>query len=361
MEENNRPIFIAGCERSGTTMLRLMLFSHPRIGIPPQTKFLKKLYKRRLYYGNLSNPATKARLLDWFDRNHNRNTQLIDLGLSPGSIRKAITESEPTFGSAIGAVYRLYAAGFGKVRWGDKKPYYIQYLPQLLSLFPDAQVIHVVRDGRDCVASLDSMPWWRKSSIYSMLNWRRAIRKGEAARKKLAPDRFMELRYEDLVANPEAVVKKVCAFLGEEYSPELLEFRRLAETGVPSYKMGWHYATKQEVNADSIDRWKKDLAPWKAELMQRMAERELRLHSYADTMERRRLPLGILFSYWKEAFKFGFDHGFAAFADRVISLVYPWQVEYVEKEAASDPLGNPALHARRSSRSKLEIEPGATK
>lgn len=313
-------------------MLRLMLFSHPRIGIPPQTRFLKKLYKRRLFYGNLSKDKTRERLLEWFAVNHNRNTQIIDLGLSPGEIRKGIAESPPTFGSAIGAVYKAYAEKFGKPRWGDKRPYYIQFLPQLFSLFPDAQVIHVIRDGRDCIASLDSMPWWRKSSIYSMLNWRRAIRKGTTALRKFDPDRFMELRYEDLVRDPVAALKKVCRFLGEDFTPRMLEFRRISEIGVPDYKMGWHHATKQEVNSGSIDRWKTDLAPWKIELMQRIAGRELDRYFYTERAESIKLPVGILLKYWKEAVLFRFNYGFLMVADRLVSLVYPWELKFIDKD-----------------------------
>ena len=152
--------------------------------------------------------------------------------------------------------------------------------PRLLKLFPDAQVIHIIRDGRDAVASLKKMPWWKKNSMHAMLNWQEAIQKGVRAKRKYHSDQFMEIRYEDIIDNPENSVKLICNFLNEEYSDALLEFHKIADKSIPSYKMDWHSGAKKEINSTSIGRWENDLEDWEISLINKKLKKELALHNY---------------------------------------------------------------------------------
>lgn len=153
---NDRPIFVVGCPRSGTTLLQLMLHAHPRIAIPPETRFLLEAYRDRHRFGDLRRPANRRALAHFIV--NRPQTRFFDLGLDPQAMISEIVASPPTLGSAIGAVFRSYSERFGKPRWGDKRPAYVNNLDVIRRLFPDAQIIHIVRDGRDCVASLQEMP-----------------------------------------------------------------------------------------------------------------------------------------------------------------------------------------------------------
>jgi hypothetical protein len=228
-KNNQKPIFIIGCERSGTTLIRLILHSHPNIALPPQTKFLKKIYKRRLQWRNLANEANRIKLSHWFTDHFDNHTKLPDLGLEAGDIRKEIVSSATSLGAAATGVFKLYSRKFNKPRWGDKRPYYIKYVKQLLALFPDAQIIHVVRDGRDCIASLMKMPWWKKDLAYTILNWQEAIQEGKRANRSLPVEQFIEIRYEDFVSHPEKWARELCRFLGEKYNSDMLKFQEIAE------------------------------------------------------------------------------------------------------------------------------------
>ena len=99
-ENNQKPIFIIGCERSGTTLIRLILHSHPNIALPPQTKFLKKIYKRRLQWRNLANEANRIKLSHWFTDHFDNHTKLPDLGLEARDIHKEIVSSATSLGAA---------------------------------------------------------------------------------------------------------------------------------------------------------------------------------------------------------------------------------------------------------------------
>ena len=143
----DRPIIVVGCPRSGTTMLQLMLHAHPRIAIPPETRFTLAVYGERRDFGDLEVEANRRALARRIvDR---RDTRFCDLGLDAEDIVERIAAGPGTLGSALGTVFQRYAARFGKPRWGDKRPAYLHNVDILLRLFPDAQFINIVRDGRD--------------------------------------------------------------------------------------------------------------------------------------------------------------------------------------------------------------------
>ena len=327
-KNKNRPIFIVGCERSGTTMLRLILCSHKNIAIPPQTKYAKKLYKRRLLFGNLSKADNRRKLRNWFLNNHNKRTKIIDLDIDKNEVQKELQITGNTLGAFLSVIPKIYLKKFDKIRWGDKRPYYIKYLPQLFKLFPDAQVIHIIRDGRDVVASLKRMPWWNKNSISAMLNWQEAIHRGVTARRNYSSDQFIEIKYEDIINEPENSIKAVCKFLDEEYSESLLEFHKIAKESVPSYKMGWHSATKSKINAASIGRWKKELEQWEISLFNNKFKNELELYKYEIQDKPKKLSIGIQLKFYFTKLNYKFNQYGARFFDKVISILYRWELDY---------------------------------
>ena len=257
MQLSDQPIFIVGCERSGTTILRLMLNEHSRIALPPQTKFSRKLYKRRLLFGNLVIKENRKKIIQWMLERKN-NTKLIDLKLDDKVLEK-IWNKCTTLGAIIASVFQQYSLERNKPRWGDKRPYYIRYITQLFRLYPDAQIIHVVRDGHDCLASLKKMPWWGKNVIFSMLNWRHAIRIGSNT-ANVYKNQFMEIRYEDLIKEPESQLEQICEFLNESYEPEMINFHLNAQQNIPEYKKPWHYKTSKPLTATFIGQWRKELS-----------------------------------------------------------------------------------------------------
>ncbi len=260
---NDRPIFVGGCPRSGTTMLQLMLHAHPRIAIPPETRFVMDAYRRRREFGDLTDPAHRRALGRWIvDR---RQTRFADLGLDADEVVERIVAAPPTLGSALGAVFRAYAARFDKPRWGDKRPAYVSNLDMILRLFPDAQIVTIVRDGRDCVASLKEMPWHRADIYQSVAAWARAYDDGRRAARRLGPGSYHEVRYEDLVREPERELTALCRYLGEEYHPAMARPSEVAPVAVPARKT-WHARTRSAVTTRRVGSWRQRLEPWEIAL-----------------------------------------------------------------------------------------------
>lgn len=280
MTVNDRPIFIVGCPRSGTTMLQLMLHAHRRIAIPPETRFLLAAYQRRKDFGDLAEPANRARLAGYIV--DTKGTAFADLGLDRDAVRAEIIAGPPTLGSALGIVFRAYARRFGKPRWGDKRPAYLQNLDVLRRLFPDAQIVHIVRDGRDCVASLKEAPWHKGGIYQAIAVWNRGMDDARRAARVLGPDTYYEISYERLTTDPSGELAALCAFLGEDYDPAMTRPGQVAKVAVPKRKK-WHARTRGEVTTERIGSWQQRLEPWEIGLCEAFMGERLRAHGYAVT------------------------------------------------------------------------------
>ena len=277
---SDRPIFVVGCPRSGTTLLQLMLHSHPRIAIPPETRFVLSLYASRNSFGDLRAESSRRALARAITGQ--RATLFHDLGLDAAAITEEIAAGPPTLGSAFGAVFRGYARRFGKPRWGDKRPGYYQHIPALLRLFPDAQIVHLVRDGRDCVASLKGMPWFGHDSYVAIATWLEATASCRRAARSLPPGTYFELRYEELVASPQQQLTALCEFLGEDYEPAMAQPHKIAEVAVPK-RATWHGGTRTEVTPARAGTWQQRLEPWEVSLCEAAMGRRLRSFGYELT------------------------------------------------------------------------------
>jgi hypothetical protein len=186
------PIFIVGCQRSGTTLLRLMLDSHPDISCGPETRFLSDL--------------AKITTLHW--------TRMSNFGFDKDYWHRSIAQFFET-------IQRDYAASRGKTRWADKTPRYALTLGFLDQLFPSCQVVHVIRDGRDVVASHRHRFGYR-SAVKAAEKWPRYIRAAREAGARLGPERYREVRYEALVADPKGTMQELLDFLGEPWDDAVL-------------------------------------------------------------------------------------------------------------------------------------------
>lgn len=260
---HDRPIFILGCPRSGTTLLQLMLHSHARIAVPAETKFVLPAYTARCEFGDLTVRENRRALAEWITGD--RSTKFHNLGLDAAEVADEIVAGPPTLGSAIGTVFRAYAERFGRPRWGDKRPSYFRHVGTLLRMFPDAQFVHLIRDGRDCVASLMEMPWYDKDVHHAISAWREAVDCGRRLTERLGPDTYYELQYERLVADPADELTRLCGFLGEDFDPAMTHPEGLAKQTVSPRKK-WHGRTKDGITTTRVGSWAERLDSWEISL-----------------------------------------------------------------------------------------------
>ena len=223
----DRPIFVVGYERSGTTLLMAMLGNHPRLSFPEVGWLFPRIYPWRRTYGDLKVDANFRTLAG--DMLFGLNQPLWGMDLNPATAAAEICALAPerSFAGIYAAMHRRHARQFGaKPRWGQKTPNNMYFVPQILENFPDAQFVCITRDGRDaCALSLESA--FGAGHIYmAAYTWSAANAFVMPFRAKLDPKTWFDVRYEELVVDPAGIAKKVCAFLGEDYSGAMLEFHK---------------------------------------------------------------------------------------------------------------------------------------
>jgi len=269
-----RPVFVIGNPRSGTTLLRLLLHNHRDLVVPPECGFALWWQGK---YGDWSagdagdRSRREAFLADLF---HSRKIET--WGLDVNALREAIVQEQPaSYPKMVALVYAAYAQSIGKRarRWGDKNNFHVRHISRLHRLFPRAQFVHIVRDGRDVACSYRAVMSRRSDSDYAPQlpvdireiaeEWTSNLRHAIEDLSSLPSHQFDELRYEDLVANPSASLRDLCGFLGITYDPEMLLFhvRNRLEHQEPPAFLQWKANTTREISSAQVGKFRKLLAP----------------------------------------------------------------------------------------------------
>ena len=189
------PLFIVGNDRSGTTMLRLILDAGAEIAIPPESMILTD-YGAVWEGGELGDPEAAARFMAevWW----HPKIALWKLEGPPPAVPPGLAHTA-AYRFVMEAPFRAYARQAGKPRWGDKTPHYVHHIAALLEVWPDARFVILVRDGRDVALSVGRMPFGPNNAWAAASWWARGIRAGEQAQTE-HPAAVMTVRYEDLVS-----------------------------------------------------------------------------------------------------------------------------------------------------------------
>ena len=210
---------IVGAPRSGTTLLRYMIDSHPNLAIPPETGFLA-------FAPQLSHPGgvTRDSLFQIVTRCPPEAPAWDDYGIEAEDFRRELEAIDPfNLSEGFRAFYRLYARKQKKPRYGEKNPGYCEHIALIERLLPEAHFVHIIRDGRDAALSLRPL-WFAPGRDMRTLaqHWRRLVGCGREAGFRARA--YMEVRYEDLVRTPQTVLQTVCEFVALDYDPIMLRY-----------------------------------------------------------------------------------------------------------------------------------------
>ena len=206
------PIFIVGCPRSGTTLLRDLLRAHPRLTFPGETHLLPDLYQG---YGDPQSERQAIRLA----------AKMLEMGSVPTwglQLEPSSFANDRSYRALASRLYEAWALSENKPRWGDKTPPYVTKIPVLLQIFPDAKIIHIYRDGRDVALSWLKHTYGPHNLFTAARDWNIMVGAGRRAGIRLSPETYLELRYEALIAAPAETMKRVCAFLDEPFTEAVL-------------------------------------------------------------------------------------------------------------------------------------------
>lgn len=213
-------LFIFGAPRSGTSLLSRMMNSHPEIAVPQESHIYNLFYPLRRRYGDLTKKENQATLI-----RHIATYGLVRDWSPPADISAAINcLSIPGFKGVADALLRSWAEKQGKSHWGEKTPGHIDYVDAIISHFPNAHLIHIVRDPRDVCLSVIRARFGPKNPYAAAIEWREYLRKIEQVQFQ-HPDRKMALvRYDDLLIDPESTLKALCGQIGLDFSSRMVDF-----------------------------------------------------------------------------------------------------------------------------------------
>ena len=239
----SEPIFLVGAERSGTTLLRLMLDHHPQIAFHSEFEFAVDYFRGNnwpllhRYYECLET-----------DRLFQSSNFELDFSLSyPQLVNSFLVQKrERTGKSFVGAtVHRHFA--------------------RLLQIWPDARFIHIVRDGRDVARSCINMNWagnvWTGSD-----RWLEVEQLWSQLKETISPERYTEVRYETLITEPAKTLTSLCNFIGTDYDPAMLSY--------------WQTTTYDLPNSQLLWQWKRKLSPREIQLVEARIGNMLVKHGY---------------------------------------------------------------------------------
>lgn len=251
------PILV-GSGRSGTTLFRNVFDSHPELAVMHEGHFIGAMARLRRRYEGRNGFDREMFLQDLF-RNENFRRQ----GLDRVAIEAAIGEAAPqSLADAIRIVMRWYAAAEGKAWYGDKTPGYVTQIGELGEMFPEARFVHIIRDGRDVANSyLERDEWGPTSIAEGAFYWRSRVGRGRAAGVALGPSRYIEVRYEDMVDDPEGTTRRLCDFLGLAYHPQMMEYHLRGREFAASTKHPEAFSGLDKPVTKGMRDWRTEMAP----------------------------------------------------------------------------------------------------
>ncbi len=295
------PIFVVGASRSGTNLLRALLNAHGDLWISAETHYFDDLRPRLPGRGR---QALDAHARDTCERyflalSHRAYGRGGDPAL--GSIdARALRHDAAALGGSGDAYFeafcRLRATLHGRAHWGEKTPRHVYRIPELFDAFQAAKVVCLVRDPRAVVASYRD---WHRAAVRTELDdgdeagleaehersrrsyhplllgllWRGVIRAEENALERFGQDRVYLQRFEDLAAEPEDSVRRLCEWLELDFRHEMLE--------IPVVNSSYATAARG-VSSAPVDRWRERLPARDLRVVQRACRASMRLHGYDE-------------------------------------------------------------------------------
>jgi hypothetical protein len=268
----DEPFFIVGASRSGTTLMRLVLNSHPDLAVPGETHYFLHVYER--YAG--TGEWTKA-VEEFLTLCEDRLRPPVDLSEVRANL---LSMTEPDFRALLTLPLDLWAAHEGKPRWGEKTPEHLFCCDQIVKFFPGASFIELIRDPRAVVASMGRSKWKSSDSTRNALYWQYVATTGhERLNHAVAPGKRISVRYEDLVTYPEPTLRSVCELLEVDWDPSILSFHEQTSTYLPADRAEDDPRLRQPFEAD-LHGWRNLLTPRQIAITEAICAREMATFGY---------------------------------------------------------------------------------
>ena len=201
-------------------MIRVIFDSHPDLAIPGESHFIPPLLRDRATYERDAGFDVERLVAYLVTHDRFKVWRMPEPVLREALVREPIKDMP----DAIRRAFAAHATRKGKSRYADKTPRYAVRMALIADAFPEAKFIHVIRDGRDVALSLLEVPWGVKGVGQGALYWKKRASTARRIGEMLGPERYIEYRHEDLLDDPEEVVRRICDFIELPYDPTMLRY-----------------------------------------------------------------------------------------------------------------------------------------
>jgi len=288
MLKNEKLIFIVGCPRSGTTLLLRILNQHSKIQLTGESKFLTAIWGNRHLFNTskrLGSSSSLSKLQDFFDNNiqsfadgshgFNYSPWINELEFSDW-MNEIKHNKMKSYSDLYLSFMKVIARKRNKPIFGDKVTWYFRYVYTLFSLYPEAKIINVIRDGRAVVSSMlhRSVPSGIPNNLISMcLLWKRSISLAKIYRKTIPMSSYYEIKYEDLITHPRKEIGKLCNFLGIAFERNMTNIRGSTNSAYKDVKT-------KGLDKALLEKWKEKLDHTQVVLIEYIIGKELQNEGY---------------------------------------------------------------------------------
>lgn len=263
-EINKLPmVFIVGMGRSGTTLLRTILDANEEILFAPEGKIIVAL-KQKYKHKTIWTPD----LLNEFIIDLYKDVVFNKWGISKDDLLNkflSYPSEKINFSFLLKIIYLSFPSPYPKKNiqiLGDKNPINSIFIKELLEVFPDAKFIHLVRDYRDCI--LSNRKLFKRQNIYALSQLWKIYNSWISVYSNKYPKKFLLVRYEDFIDNPEKCMTEICEFIGLTFESRMLNFYEVMNNeGLKKHKEIIEYTHPNllnKVNKDSLSKWKTEFS-----------------------------------------------------------------------------------------------------
>ena len=278
------PIFIVGANRSGTTLLRLMLNAHSRIAVPEEIVYFKSVSAGLPIEDWQSTDLSPSDYEAFVDEVLDANPTLLR-ELDRATVKTALLKPAPyDLRRPYAGLLAAWARAQGKPRWGEKTPGNLFFVDVLLEMFPDARFIHLVRDPRAGVASMQRVDFFPNSVFFNAMSRAKHHRVARRMASLVPADQWTTVRYEDLVSDAPRELETLCRFIGEPFETQMLRFHRSSSTYMKAEAASsFNAAATRPVTTAMTEKWKDQLSARDTAIIETICQDEMTAHGYEPT------------------------------------------------------------------------------
>ena len=279
-------IFIIGVGRSGTSLLQSILNSHSKISFLPETQFLRNYVFKKNVSINKSNYKEIISQLE-------KDPRFSRLNICP----KIVIEKSKNMIDVYRNITNFFLKNKNKEIIGDKDPKIIENIEVLNYFFPNSKIIHIIRDPRDVVLSRTKARWSKKYPyfMHSIIYYLQMTLGRKMLYKYYNKNNFYEIKYEDLIKDPDYELKKICNFLEVEYENNILNYHNSSKELVSKDEFEWKKETFNPVDNKNFNKWKKEFNFFKILIIESICYSHIKENFYNEN--NKLLPVKFLFIF----------------------------------------------------------------